>query len=351
MGLNEKFFKSAAGGVVAADNFNTVLYTGNAGASNTTSQSITSVGFQPDLVWVKNRDNANNHVLFDSIKGATNWLNSNNNFNEYSNSTTAGASFLSNGFTTGTSDQTNKSSNNLVSWSWKAGGAAVNGSGTNVTSVKVSANQDAGFSIVKYNYQSSSAATISHGLNEAPEMVIVKPYNSTLGSTWFVYHSSLCAGKEMYLNNNSANGSDSNRWNNTAPTASVFSIGTSFGSYPSYYHGDHIAYCFHSVDNYQKVGSYTGAGSAGLTVTTGFRPRWVMIKRTDSANDWVIIDSIRDTSDPYSKILWADLSDTEADGGSTSALSFSDTGFSMSTSSVGSSINASGGNYIYLAIA
>jgi hypothetical protein len=112
-----------------------------------------------------------------------------------------------------------------------------------------------------------------------------------------------------------------------------------------------IAYCFAEVAGFSKFGSYTGVGAAGLTVTTGFRPRWVMIKRTDSANSWAIIDSVRDTSDPYSKILWADLPDAEAEGGSTTALSFSDTGFSMSTSATGASINASGGTYIYMAFA
>ena len=114
---------------------------------------------------------------------------------------------------------------------------------------------------------------------------------------------------------------------------------------------DYIAYCFHSVAGYQKVGSYTGGGGSGKTVTTGFRPRWVMIRRTDVGNYWVIIDSKRDTTDPYSKILWANVSDIEADGGTATAISFSDTGFSMSTSVVGSSVNATGGTYIYLAIA
>ena len=166
-----------------ANSFATEIYTGNAGASNTTSQSITSVGFKPDLTWIKNRDNANNNVLFDSIRGATNWLNSNNTNQTYSNSYTD-ASFLSNGFTTGRSDQTNRNSNDFVAWNWKAGGTpSINTDGT-ITSI-VSANQAAGFSVVKTSFASGEAlSTVGHGLNEAPTLVIIK--RTDAAEDWYV---------------------------------------------------------------------------------------------------------------------------------------------------------------------
>jgi len=338
MGLNEKFFKTSA--VDDTPNFAPILYTGNGGTN-----VITGVGFAPDFVWIKGRTINVDHAAFDTVRGATKYISPSTFGAEGTYSTVLNA-FGSDGFTVGSNSGVNSSSSTYVAWCWKAGGAAVSNTDGTTTS-QVSANTNAGFSIVSYYGNSASGPTVGHGLSSKPELILFK--NISVGNDWAVYSSPVTANYYMMLNKTNAKIDYQHMFNDTEPDSSVFTLG--YQGKVNQSGNQYIAYAFHSVDGYQKIGSYTGAASSGLTVTTGFRPKWVMIKRTDSANDWVIIDSIRDTSDPYSKILWADLPDAEADGGSTTALSFSDTGFSMSTSAVGGSINASGGTYIYLAIA
>jgi hypothetical protein len=314
----------------------------NSGTVNS-ARAAQPIDFQPDLVWIKARNTTQWNGLYDSIRGAGKWITSNATNTEADTAGTTLTSFDSNGFSLG--DDTNgyganTNGNTYVAWCCKAGGAAVSGTGTNVTNVEVSPNTDAGFSIVKYNYQSSSAATISHGLDEPPEMIILKAgLDASTASSWFVYHSSLGASQEIYLNAINAAATDPNRWNNTSPTSSVFSIGTSFGSYPSYYHGNHIAYCFHSVDGYQKVGSYSGSGGAGNAQALGFAPRWIMLKATNATTNWAIFDTARPN-----KRLQADLSNAEGDD---TRVVLTSTGFEFT----GAAFNESGRDWIYLAIA
>ena len=327
---------------VNTSNFETVLYNGTS-----SDRYVSNVGFQSDLVWIKRRNSTNGHVIQDSVRGANNYLMSHSQNAQASNASFD--SFEANGFElTGNGGSWNNSAGTYVAWCWKGGGNAVNNTDGNITS-QVSANQDAGFSIVKWTSTGSgnSTKTVGHGLSSTPEMIILK--NASATSSWRVYHSGIPSPNNS-LALNSAEIAFS-FWPSVSSTnfglvASVTTGESSGASGQSI-----IAYCFHSVAGYQKVGVYTGGGSSGKTVTTGFRPSWVMIKRTDVSNYWVIIDSVRDTSDPYSQILYANVSDAEASGGATTSISFSDTGFSMSTSAVGSSINASGGTYIYLAIA
>jgi hypothetical protein len=330
------------------DSFNTVTYTGNS-----TTNAITGVGFQPDFTWIKNRTNANSHILVDSVRGNDRFLECDNNGAESTRASEEFASFDPNGFTLQTNYiATNNSSYDYVAWCWKGAEIPAINSNGSIPSV-VSANPAAGFSIVSYTGNGLAVDnTIGHGLNLVPKMIIIKQRSGT--TPWIVYHSVVGTGGHMELNQTyAASGSGPIFGYPTnvgvSPTDSVYTIGADNSVNAS--SQSFIAYCFAEVAGFSKFGSYTGAGAAGLTVTTGFRPIWVMIKRTDSANNWVIIDSVRDTSDPYSKILWADLPDAEAEGGSTTALSFSDTGFSMSTSAIGGSINASGGTYIYMAFA
>ena len=324
------------------DSFEVVTYTGNAG-----TQSI-DTGFKPDLVWTKQRNGTGFHLLIDSVRGNTKEIYSNSTSAEGTSSNTI-TSFDSNGYSIGSNGGLNGSSKTYVAWCWKAGDhddnlPQINTEGS-IDSV-VSVNDAAGFSIVKYTGNNIAGATIGHGLSSAPDMIILKNTDTT--DNWTVQTSDLTYTDYIDLNSTNAATTNSSVWY-AAPTSSVFSFGANPRGNGS--GNDIIAYCFTSITGYQKIGSYTGAGSSGKTITTGFRPRWVMIKRTDAANSWTIIDSTRDTTDPYSKVLWADLSDAEADGGSTTAISFSDTGFSMSTSAAGSSINANNGTYIYLAIA
>jgi len=324
-----------------SDYFNTVLYTGN----NLDSQSITGVGFQPDFVWIKERDSTSDHFLMDAVRGATKFLQSSDTIAEVDNSDVL-QSFDSDGFTVGTSGGTN-ANNTYVAWNWKAGGTPVSNTDGSITS-SVSASTTAGFSIVSYTGTGSNA-TVGHGLSQAPEMVIVKNRDNTAQpESWPTYSAEIGATKYLFLNETNAAATYSLMWNDTAPTSSVFSVGTYSGTN---YSGDAlIAYCWHSVPGFSKFGSYTGNGSGdGPFVYTGFRPAWVMIKRTDSANYWMILDNKRNTYNPANTGLYPNLADAESNFGNSTGIDFVSNGFKHKDNVA--STNASGGTYIYMAIA
>ena len=269
----------------ADDNFNTVLWTGN----NSASRGITGVGFQPDLVWTKSRNSSSYHTqIHDSVRGASAGALypslSNSEDNSYPIS-----SFDSDGFTTSSGSQNGQNtSHTYVGWFWKADGSASSNSNGSITS-SVSANTTAGFSIVKYT-GTGSAGTIGHGLSSAPNVVIVKNLDDN-SKGWPVLHTSLT---NEYLELNSTNDafSGSTYFNNTAPTASVFSVGTVGSTNES--GDDLIAYCFHNVEGYSKFGSFAGNSSAdGTFVYLGFRPAYIWLKRDSNGVDWSLFDSKR----------------------------------------------------------
>ena len=357
MALNKKFFTT--GGIVASSptegaldplqNFETVTYTGNG-----STQSITSLDFQPDLVWIKQRSAAGNHSIFDSVRGVQKYLLSNSTVQETDYSGDNGVtSFDSNGFTvddTGGIDYSVNHSGTYVSWCWKAGGAAVSNTDGTITS-QVSANQAAGFSIVKYTGNATNGATIGHGLSSAPELIIIK--NLIDAENWSVYSSPTGNTQVGHINLTNAF-SATGDWNNTTPTTSVFTVGTSNRVNTT---DNFIAYCFHSVDGYQKIGSYTPTTGDDV-VTLGFRPRFVMLKRaTGGTGNWEIHDGTRypsiytDTGE--SRRLRANTPDAEAQF-TDSPINFTDTGFVLDSSVTGDSYgdyDANGSTYIYLAIA
>lgn len=340
MGLNKRLIDQAGGaaGVVNTDNFAPVTYTGNG-----STQSISSLDFQPDFVWVKKRSGgtARDHMVYDSIRGAGYRLRTNQTLAE-SYASNELTSFDTNGFSLGDDDAVNGSTYPYVAWCWKAGGAAVSNTDGTITST-VSANQDAGFSIVKWA-GSDANDTVGHGLSSPPEMIIIKNLDQSTGK-WAVYNHTLGNGKTLYLNETAAEETNT-FWQNTSPTDSVFYVsGQDTVNGPQ---GDIIAYCFHSVDGYQKVGSYTGNGSAtGPTITLGFRPRFVMIKQTNGTGAWLIIDSVRSPSNPRQLLLQPQSSEQELNVGD--AMDFNSDGFTLTDTNA--SRNASGGEYIYLAIA
>ena len=325
--------------------FNTKLYTGNGSA-----RTITGVGFQPDWVWVKDRSNANFHYVYDSVRG--------NNLNLFTNSSseevnvTTGqngggiGSQASDGFNivagNVNTDNVNTNSNNYVSWNWLATGSTASNSNGDITST-VSANTTAGFSIVSYTGTGANA-TVGHGLGAAPSWIIIK--GRSFNEHWQVYHKSLGATKFTELSESSAASTNSNRFNDTDPTASVFTIGTKDAVSKS--SGTLIAYCFAEKQGYSKFGSYTGNGNAnGAFVYTGFCPAWVMIKRTDSSSDWNIMDNKRAVSfNPNTKELYSNSGQVEATGGQT-IRDYLSNGFKLRGTSSGT--NASGANYIYMA--
>jgi hypothetical protein len=327
--------------------FNTVLYTGS---DSSADRAITGVGFQPDLVWSKIRSTSFIHLLYDSVRGAGKALRSNATDAEDSNYSTGYlSSFDSDGFSTvaGSTENSrhNYTSQTFAVWNWKAGGTAVSNTDGSITS-SVSANTDAGFSIVSWTGDTTSA-TIGHGLSQAPELIIIKSRDGPTGSyNWPSY--SKPTGTGGYINLDQANAWTTNSgFYGTAPTASVFSPGSH-----SYVAGafDFIAYCFHGVDGYSKVGSYTGNGSSdGVFIYTGFRPAWLMCKRTNSTNQWTMADSIRSPYNVADDILYANLGDAD----STSQgiyFDFVSNGIKL-RSGVGGNVNTSGSSYIYLAFA
>jgi len=329
----------------STDYFNTKLYTGNGG-----TQSITEVGFQPDFTWIKGRSYADDHALFDTIRGVTKILYSNevNAEETYANSLTA---FDSDGFSIGSMAEVNTNSATLASWNWKAGTSFTNdASATGIGTIDStgSVNDTAGFSIVSYT-GTGSAGTIKHGLSSVPYMMIIKKRNSATGSNWMVYHKSISGTGDghIWLDLTNAKSTDINSWNNTAPTSSVFSIGTRTENNGS---GDtFIAYCFAEKQGYSKFGSYTGNGNAdGTFVYTGFKPAFVLLKNASGTYNWNMQDNKRDTFNPVDRHLAPNLTAAEAES-SNYNVDFLSNGFKLRNNLT--VWNASGANHIYMAFA
>ena len=316
------------------------LYSGNSGTQSITN-TVNGVSFQPDFVWGKSRNIAENHALFDIVRGVNKTL--------YANLTNAEATdpgvsaFNSNGFTLNGAT-INATGYTYVAWQWNAGGSTVtNTSGT--ISAQVRANPTAGFSVLTYT-GTGSAATIGHGLGVAPQMIIIFE-RSPGGDDHIVYHASLTSNQySIRLNTTAAQaGASGAYWNSTSPTSSVFSVGTSGESNQST--ATYVAYCFAPVAGYSAFGKYTGNGSAdGPFVFTGFRPRFVMVKRTDAVDNWAIFDTSRLGYNADNNELLANTSSAE---GTADFIDILSNGFKNRNSD--SRCNASGGTYIYAAFA
>jgi len=308
---------------------------------------------QPDFVWIKDRTNANDHALFDAVRGATIGLRSNLTNAEVTDAQSLTA-FNSNGFSLGTSGSTfttNFNGSAFVGWQWKANGAGSSNTAGSITST-VSASTTSGFSIVTYT-GTGSAGTIGHGLGAAPQMIIVKNRN-TSSYGWFVWHTAFGAASNTdYINLNltdaKGSGGAVSMWNTTMPTSSVFSVGTYGGVNGNT--NTYVAYCFAPVAGYSAFGSYTGNGSTdGPFVYLGFRPRWVMIKASSTGGagyDWFIYDTARDTYNVCTKDLEANLS--SAEDGYSADIDVTANGFKLRNGNGGT--NGSSVTYIYMAVA
>ena len=316
--------------------FDAVLYSGTG-----SDQTIKGLAFQPDLVWIKTRNESENHFIVDSVRGVTKQLYANSNGQEYTNSNRF-KSFNSNGFTVGTTDDTNQSGNSFVAWAWKAGGTASSNTDGSITS-QVSASDEYGFSVVSYT-GATNAQTVGHGLSSAPKFIIAK--NRDTSSDWIVYHESLDSSypedKFQRLNQANATTTSADYWGSGGVTNSVFGVDN--GILINSNGEDVIAYCWSEVSGYSKFSSYTGNGStSGPTVTTGFKPRYVLLKHSSgSGNNWMILDSARAGDD---KLLFASSNGAENTG--TDRVRFTDTGFQILDSSDG--FNTNGQTYIYAA--
>jgi len=323
------------------EHFEAVIYSGT-----NNSNSITGLEFSPDLIWIKVRDAADNHVLVDTIRGTDSVLFSNSE-DQQASSFSRFTSFDSNGFTVDTSDGSwNNSSNDYVAWCWKAGGTAVSNTDGTLTS-SVSANTDAGFSIVSYTGNSTLGATIGHGLSSPPECIFTK--NRDTSADWAVYHvgQDATAPEDKYMALNTADTTNDavDRWNDTAPNSTVFTVGDALQTNGA---DDMIAYCWHSVEGYSKFDSYVGNGdSDGTFVYLGFKPALIILKSSTSAFDWQIYDSTRSPTNPALLTLRPNQTASEVTSGND--LDILSNGFKARDN--GSINNNSGSTYLYMAFA
>jgi hypothetical protein len=323
-----------------SDYFNTVLYTGD----GTSSKSITGIGFQPDLVWVKSRVAAHNHFLWDAVRGVQKRISSNLTTAEGTD-TNGLASFDSDGFTLGDKGSINSNTDNYASWNWKAGNSAGSSNTDGTITSTVTANQTAGFSIVKWTGDSSASATVGHGLGATPQVIITKEMNGT--DYWHVYHHNLSTNNNLFLNVTNAQSAPSD--------GTIANVGSSTFGFQGSTNVvavnesgiDNIGYCFVEKKGYSKFGYYYGNGNAdGTFVYTGFKPAFVMLKNRTDASDWSIKDSKRPGYNQVNDILYPNLSNAEEHGGDIDIVS---NGFKVRTTAANT--NNNGSIYIYMAFA
>jgi hypothetical protein len=317
---------------------NTVLYTGTG-----SSLSVAGVGFQPDWTWIKSRSGATDHGIYDAVRGVQKQIESNNS-NSETTETTGLTAFGSNGFTVGALAQLNTSSATYVGWNWKANGAGSSNTVGSITST-VSANTTAGFSIVTYTGTGANA-TVGHGLGIAPKMLFVKSRSD--GIVWVVGNSSIGFGNYLLLNATDASAVGGNVFNSTAPTSTVFSIGSGSGCNQS--GATYVAYCFAPVAGYSAIGSYKSNGSTnGPFVYLGFRPAFVLLKPTEFVGSWFLQDNKRNGYNVNTGVaLRPNLTNAE-DGTTDYDIDLLSNGFKIRTSSVPG--NLDGYNFIYMAFA
>jgi hypothetical protein len=325
----------------STDYFNTKLYTGNGSAGH----SITGVGHQPDFTWIKNRSANDGHHLYDAVRGVQKRIRSDTNAAE---ATTPNGltSFNSDGFTVGTEEDVNTNNENFASWNWKANGQGSSNTDGSINTTYTSANTTSGFSIIKWTGTGSNG-TIGHGLGIAPELVFYKTLG-TGGYYTYAKHalgSNGASGKVVigFLENTAAWTNDTSSFQSTDPSSTLLYIGG--GANLS---GANIAYCFASITGFSKIGSYIGNGNAdGTFVYTGFKPAFIMAKKTSSAGDnWFIFDSKRAGYNVDNNYLHPNTNGAE---GTTDYLDIISNGFKLRTS--GGDMNANGSTYIFMAFA
>jgi len=348
MSLNKRLFTGGPlPGATLENAFSAFIYNGN-----NSSQSLTGLGFQPDLLWIKQRGGDNPHLLMDSTRGAGKLLTPNTTAAESGNSGNFVGSFDSDGFqvnrnylTYTAHDTTNYGIGDAakyVAWAWTANGGTTSSNTNGSITSTVQANTEAGFSIIKYSGTGSSA-TIGHGLSSAPDVIIIKKTSGT--EDWY-YHSLAqlgSYGKNLRLNTNGAESTSSTFV--TGANSTIINLSTSTAINGS--STDYIAYCWHSVGGYSKFGTYTGNGSTtGPTITLGFAPGLLIVRKV-GGDRWIMADNKRDTSNPNDKFLDAQDNHEESTLGLTGGIDFLSNGFQLKTTDGGG--NANNEAYIYLA--
>jgi len=329
--------------------FDVVTYTGNSGTQilPNANSTPTSLNFSPGFLWIKTRSVGYSHVLTDKVRGDGKILFSNATaIEETTNRTALGT----NNFTLidDGSELVNHSPITYVGWAWDAGTSTVSNTQGSITS-QVRANATAGFSVIDFTCQTSGNGTVGHGLGVAPEFFIYKIRNSA--SAWTVYHKSIGNLKRLTLNTTDAQSADnSSFFNSTSPSSTLITLGSAFAG-----NGSSIVYAFAPVVGYNSFGSYVGNGSSdGPFCWTGFRPRFILQKRTDSTSSWQMWDTARNSYNETRNYLLANASDAEANNGGGSGswqIDILSNGFKVRSDSVAAQINASGGTYVWAAFA
>jgi hypothetical protein len=326
--------------------FQTLLYTGNASSRSLTNDGNSNL--QPDWVWLKKRNEAQNHTLYDSTRGVSKILFADDTGAEASSPSVLTA-FNSDGFSLSADALGNDNSDTYVSWQWKANGGTTTTNDASSTSVGTidsvyQANTTAGFSIVTYT-GTGSAATVAHGLGVKPEWIVIKNRGKDEG--WAVYHGANTSAPEtdgLSLNSNSATSDSADYWNDTAPTTTTFSVAADDRSGGSY---NFVAYVFNSVQGYSKFGSYTGNGNAdGPFIYLGFKPAYFLLKSTDITQHWYVFDTARDTHNPSDSTLQPSTNNAQQTG---YAMDFLSNGFKIRHND--GAWNGSDNSYIYMAFA
>ena len=285
--------------------------------------------------------------MFDTIRGATKDLETNQTSVEQTRQMLT--AFTSNGFSVGNDTQANKSGDTFVAWCWKAGGTAVTNNDGSIAS-QVSVNEEAGFSIISYTGNNTNNATVGHGLGKTPALLITKSRDNVINPAWHTSHVSLPTNYDIALDaSDAAWNPGTNGWHELT-NSSVFTLkkGSSDGNNTNRNGDRYIAYCWAEIPGYSKFGSYTGNGNAdGAYVHLGFRPSWVLFKRSDSSGNWFIVDNKRDPFNECTRDLYPNTSGTETNN--SNFVDFLSDGFKLRTT--GTAVNGSGGTYIYMAIA
>ena len=328
--------------------FKVQLYTGDGNSSNAITFNDTDTDMQPDLVWIKNRTatSSGSHILNDAVRGTQKALYPNGTDAEASTSDGLSA-FGSDGFTVGDGAIINYNNDNYVAWCWKAGTSFSNdASATSVGSIDSdgSINTTSGVAIIRWSGTGANA-TIAHGI-AAPKVMLIKRISGGTES-WVVYHQEISPAKHLFINNTDAENADTNNFQNTATTSSVFSVGT-YNQMNASGTNNMIAYCFAEKQGFSRFGSYTGNGNAdGTFIYTGFRPAMVLIKRTDATDHWLIYDDQRGYNGDIASLRPNEShSESTASGYEIDILS---NGFKARQNH--DDINGSGNTYVYMSFA
>ena len=319
----------------SSDYFNPKLYTGTG-----SSQVITGVGFQPDFIWTKTRNEVEIHCLNTTIQGINNYL----RLNDIDQLETGGSNITaqsSDGYTVGTTDRFNQSSNTFVSWNWKANGAGASNTDGSTNTEKTSASTASGFSIVQY-IGTGSAATIGHGMGVAPTAIWIKKTSAT--EEWFCWNQGItAAGGFLKLSGTNVAGTNNTAfpWNPQATTFGLSGDAATNADGVTY-----IAYCFAEKQGFSKMGSYLGNGNAdGAFIYTGFKPAFVLLKNTAATEAWFLFDNKRGVNGAMNALF---PDESAAEGAAADNIDLLSNGFKLR--SAGAIVN-SAATFIFMAFA